>query len=133
MAVGEPSNLPMYRLPGQPREQQYSYVQKPQQQASLSLDQSTYPLVVGSDAARLVAEPVVPSQQPVRAGTPTSEATAKVPSNGPSPKKNSDALVYHSLTIPRCISPNGGNLADLAAQVCPRVRTPDSAQTNKAR
>lgn len=127
MAVGEPSNLPIYRLPGQPREQQYSYAQKPQQQASLSLDQSTYPLLVGTDATRLVAEPIVPSQQPVRAATPTSEANGKVPSNGPSPKKNSDTLVYHSLTIPRCISPNGGNLADLAAQVCPRARAPNSA------
>jgi hypothetical protein len=32
-------------------------------------------------------------------------------------KDDSDSLVYHSLQIPKCISPSGGNLADFAAQV----------------
>lgn len=116
MAVGEPGNLPLYRLPAQPYEQQYSYPQK-QLQQSVAPAPTTYPTVAGNDTTRVVAESVVPSQQPARAATPTSEGTAKVPSDGPSPKKNSDTLVYHSLTIPRCISPNGGNLAELAAQV----------------
>ncbi|KAM0253676.1 hypothetical protein ACHAP5_000253 [Fusarium lateritium] len=32
-------------------------------------------------------------------------------------KDDSESLVYHSLQIPKCISPSGGNLADFAAQM----------------
>ncbi|KAF5664146.1 meiotically up-regulated 80 [Fusarium heterosporum] len=40
---------------------------------------------------------------------PSSSSTMK--------KDDSESLVYHSLQIPKCISPSGGNLADFAAQM----------------
>lgn len=130
--VGEPGNLSLYRLPTQQREQQYSYPQR-QQQRNLVPDHSNYQLAVGNETLRVAAEPSVLSQQPVRAATPTLEGTVKMPSNGPSPKKNLDTLVYHSLTIPRCISPNGGNLAELAAQVHETNRYLTCFEANNAR
>lgn len=35
----------------------------------------------------------------------------------PESSRSADTLVYHSLQIPKCISPNGGNLAEFAAQM----------------
>jgi len=32
-------------------------------------------------------------------------------------RRGSDTLIYHSLQLPKCISPTGGNLSDFAAQV----------------
>lgn len=116
-SVGDPSNLPVYRLPTQSREQHYSYSQK-QPQRTFAADHSNYQLAVANDAARVVTEPTIPSQQQARTATPTTEGSVNTTSDGPSSKKKPDTLVYHSLTIPRCISPSGGNLAELAAQVC---------------
>ncbi|KAK2681450.1 Cyclin PHO80-like [Fusarium oxysporum f. sp. vasinfectum] len=47
--------------------------------------------------------------QTVRPSTPASTASGS--------KDESESLVYHSLQIPKCISPSGGNLADFAAQM----------------
>lgn len=46
--------------------------------------------------------------------TPASVVSAK---DAVSSRRSSEALIYHSLQIPRCISANGGSLADFAAQV----------------
>lgn len=46
--------------------------------------------------------------------TPASVVSAK---DAASSRRSSEALIYHSLQIPRCISPSGGSLADFAAQV----------------
>lgn len=46
--------------------------------------------------------------------TPASVVSAK---DAVSSRRSSEALIYHSLQIPRCISPSGGSLADFAAQV----------------
>ena len=64
----------------------------------------------------VASQQLAPSRQPVRLMTPGSEVamTQKEKSSG---RGSSDALIYHSLQIPRCISSNGGNLADFAAQV----------------
>lgn len=52
--------------------------------------------------------------------TPSSEAAVTGMLSDPAPvsRRGSDTLVYHSLQIPKCVSENGGNLADFAAQVC---------------
>lgn len=56
-------------------------------------------------------------QQAVRPPSPASGGNLSVPRSGQISRRNSETLVYHSLEIPRCISPNGGNLAEFAAQV----------------
>ena len=49
--------------------------------------------------------------------TPAAEAT--MPSQTTSAaRRGAETLIHHSLQVPKCISPNGGNLADFAAQVC---------------
>ncbi|XXH04360.1 hypothetical protein Hte_010774 [Hypoxylon texense] len=61
-------------------------------------------------------QPVV-SQQPdssSRAATPGSSGTLSVHSEGTISKKDS-TMVTHSLQLPSCISPSGGNLDDFAA------------------
>lgn len=57
------------------------------------------------------------SQQITRPPSPASSATLTVPQSNNASRRGSESLVYHSLDIPRRISPNGGNLADFAAQV----------------
>lgn len=49
--------------------------------------------------------------------TPTTETTMPVQSMSAA-RRGSETLIYHSLQVPKCISPTGGNLADFAAQVC---------------
>jgi hypothetical protein len=58
--------------------------------------------------------------QTARASTPASTASGS--------KDESESLVYHSLQIPKCISPSGGNLADFAAQVCGLEQTSWNSQ-----
>ncbi|KAK2062793.1 cyclin [Colletotrichum caudatum] len=55
------------------------------------------------------------SRHSTRPSTPTSGAIGK--SDGTCSRKGSSALVLHSLSIPSCINPKGGNLADFAAQI----------------
>ncbi|OAR01573.1 hypothetical protein LLEC1_00876 [Akanthomyces lecanii] len=62
------------------------------------------------------------SQQPQReprhsARPPTPSADIAMPTQGSRSRRNSDTLIFHSLQIPKCISPAGGNLADFAAQM----------------
>jgi hypothetical protein len=52
-----------------------------------------------------------------RNSTPGSEIAMNMASDGTSSRRGSETLVYHSLQIPKCISPQGGNLAEFAAQV----------------
>ncbi|KAK2039163.1 cyclin [Colletotrichum somersetense] len=55
------------------------------------------------------------SRHSTHSSTPTSGAIGK--SDGTCSRKGSSALVLHSLSIPSCINPKGGNLADFAAQI----------------
>lgn len=63
--------------------------------------------------------------QTIRSSTPTSTASGS--------RDESESLVYHSLQIPKCISPSGGNLADFAAQVCDlkHMWNPQNANRNR--
>ncbi|PTB38036.1 hypothetical protein M441DRAFT_146434 [Trichoderma asperellum CBS 433.97] len=55
--------------------------------------------------------------------TPSDRSTKSTPASVISTKdttlsrRSSETLIYHSLQIPRCISPSGGSLADFAAQM----------------
>lgn len=49
--------------------------------------------------------------------TPASDGSLSVPNDGQVSRRGSESLIYHSLQIPKCITANGGNLAEFAAQV----------------
>ncbi|KAI8183328.1 cyclin [Colletotrichum sp. SAR 10_65] len=55
------------------------------------------------------------SKHSTRPSTPTSGAINKT--DGTSSRRGSSTLVLHSLQIPSCINPKGGNLADFAAEI----------------
>lgn len=55
------------------------------------------------------------SQRSSRPTTPGSQDSSLQASR----KAAAEGLIYHSLCIPKCITPKGGNLADFAAQVSP--------------
>ncbi|KAL0931480.1 cyclin-related 2 [Colletotrichum truncatum] len=55
------------------------------------------------------------SKHSTRPSTPSSGAVNRT--DGTSSRRGSSALVLHSLHIPSCINPKGGNLADFAAQI----------------
>lgn len=93
------------------------YGQQPQQQATMYWPAK-------NQAASTVPQ-VPPSTQPRQpVASPSSDATFAMGQNQHSKASNigSETLVYHSLDIPRSISPHGGNLADFSAQVSITVR-----------
>lgn len=53
------------------------------------------------------------SRQPTRPSTPNSARSSQTAAT----TGDSQSMVLHSMQIPACISPKGGNLADFAAQV----------------
>ncbi|VUC32159.1 unnamed protein product, partial [Clonostachys rosea] len=55
-------------------------------------------------------------EQPPQVSSAKTEASV-CSQGGNNSRRNSESLVYHSLQIPKCISPNGGNLAEFAAQM----------------
>ncbi|PHH58882.1 hypothetical protein CDD80_1940 [Ophiocordyceps camponoti-rufipedis] len=55
------------------------------------------------------------SRRSLRSSTPSTTDTAKYDAHAS--RSSSETLIYHSLQIPRCISPQGGNLSDFAAQM----------------
>lgn len=58
------------------------------------------------------------SRHSTRPSTPTgSSSKITMASEGKPLRRDSLSLTLHSMTIPSCISPNGGNIADFAAQV----------------
>ncbi|EGR50100.1 uncharacterized protein TRIREDRAFT_76249 [Trichoderma reesei QM6a] len=55
-----------------------------------------------------------PSDRSTKSETPASAVSAQ---DAASSRKSPETLIYHSLQIPRCISSDGGSLADFAAQM----------------
>ncbi|KAH7308021.1 hypothetical protein B0I35DRAFT_453946 [Stachybotrys elegans] len=113
-----------------PRTQQYQYPLYPPQHA-------TQPAAQQQPQQFLHQSQVVHSYQPVssvqpkttsypavqttqtsqsKSSTPVSEVASQS-HEGTSSRRGSESLVFHSLQIPKCISPNGGNLAEFAAQM----------------
>ncbi|ROT38079.1 cyclin [Sodiomyces alkalinus F11] len=67
------------------------------------------------DTALVVTRQHIPSQDHASQRiTPTIDDSRKTQSAGPSAEKE---LVHHSLQVPTCINPKGGNLADFAAEM----------------
>lgn len=111
------------------KSQYYRYpVQQPEQQHQ-SQPQTTYNHYYQQDQATH-SQHELPSQVPQQRNGSISTVSQAIPAVGqvtrPSTppaststvtRDDAESLVYHSLTIPKCISPSGGNLADFAAQV----------------
>ncbi|PHH71973.1 hypothetical protein CDD83_5061 [Cordyceps sp. RAO-2017] len=57
------------------------------------------------------------SRRSTRPSTPSSDSTVTTKQDKDAAPQSSETLIYHSLQIPKCISPEGGNLSDFAAQV----------------
>lgn len=122
--------------PAGPRAQPNSHVQAHHQAPAVTDSRSLQYLRYPLQPVQQPVQPVVHSQAQIRSAestdashpvlkdarsnarppTPTSDATMTTQSTRS--RRDSDTLVYHSLQIPKCISPAGGNLADFAAQVC---------------
>lgn len=102
------------------RQAQPQHHSQPQQQA---YPQQVQPVVATQARNIPVSIPTQAfpgSNHNTRPSTPSSEAVAPPTSKGGTvSRRGSDSLVFHSLQIPKCISPNGGNLAEFAAQVRP--------------
>ncbi|RGP79245.1 meiotically up-regulated 80 [Fusarium longipes] len=94
---------PEQQHPSQPQTTYNHYYQQEQATHPTQLPQHRN----GSISTASQAVPVV--GQTVRPSTPTSTSTVT--------RDDAESLVYHSLKIPKCISPGGGNLADFAAQM----------------
>ncbi|KAJ6786589.1 hypothetical protein PWT90_10188 [Aphanocladium album] len=101
--VADSRNLQYLRYPLQP-------VQQPVQQQALSQPQQAR-YDVPSTSQQMPKD----SRYSARPPTPTSDSM--MPSQESRARRNSDTLIFHSLQIPKCISPTGGNLADFAAQM----------------
>ncbi|KAI5457618.1 hypothetical protein BGZ63DRAFT_427658 [Mariannaea sp. PMI_226] len=95
-----------HRYPNQQHQQQQHTLQIPSA-ASQPSNSSLSSVTQASSVSRLATGP----------STPASGSIASVQSEGPISRRGSETLIYHSLQIPKCIAPTGGNLADFAAQM----------------
>ncbi|OLN87133.1 Meiotically up-regulated gene 80 protein 2 [Colletotrichum chlorophyti] len=68
-----------------------------------------------TNPASAVSQYSTTSRHSARLSTPPSGAISKP--DGSASQSDASALVLHSLQIPNCINPKGGNLADFAAQI----------------
>ncbi|KAH7140822.1 hypothetical protein EDB81DRAFT_843866 [Dactylonectria macrodidyma] len=109
-ALNDSRNSQYYRYPVQQQAQQ------PQQ-----LQQQPFPMPSTSQpalsAVSSVTQPSSVSRHTTRPSTPASGTIASSQKEGSTSRRGSETLIYHSLQIPKCISPTGGNLADFAAQM----------------
>ncbi|KAJ4149907.1 hypothetical protein LMH87_010681 [Akanthomyces muscarius] len=103
-AVADSRSLQYLRYPPQP-------LQQPLQQQALSQPQQ----VLRHDISNRSQQVQKDSRYSARPPTPTADIA--MPSQESRSRRNSDTLIFHSLQIPKCISPTGGNLADFAAQM----------------
>ncbi|CAG2000001.1 hypothetical protein QX201_003148 [Fusarium graminearum] len=102
-----PVKQPEQQQQPQPQTAYNHYYQ--QEQATHELHPSQVPQHRnGSISTASQVVPVV--GQAVRPSTPAASTSTAT-------KNDAESLVYHSLVIPKCISPTGGNLADFAAQM----------------
>lgn len=49
--------------------------------------------------------------------TPAADSSISAKRSQSTSRRGSETLIYHSLQLPKCISPTGGNLSEFAAQV----------------
>ncbi|KAM0280218.1 hypothetical protein ACHAQH_004176 [Verticillium albo-atrum] len=105
--VARTSQYPRY--PQQQQQQQHQ--QQPAQQQPY-----TYPTNLSQNPASGISQYSTTSKHSTRHSTPTAEGSMSS-QNGSTSRRGSQALIHHSLHVPSCINPKGGNLADFAAQI----------------
>jgi hypothetical protein len=112
----DPRSLQQYRYPSQlpytqPQPQPLSQ-QQPQPQPQY---QTQVPTAVSRAAAYITnVHPAQPATHPAKPSDSVVEAPLAKHGNA---RRDSETLVFHSLRIPKCISPTGGNLAEFAAEM----------------
>lgn len=114
-AIGDSKNSQYYRgaLLQQPQQPQQGQQLSSHPQPALQVPPATQHTNSSvSSVTQLSSTP----QQATGPSSPASGSIASVMGSSTS-RRGSESLVYHSLQIPKCISPSGGNLADFAAQV----------------
>lgn len=128
-AVNELRTSQYYRdsVPPQQPQHQYEQMQHSRQQAYHQLPHHYDPQPVSAISLHRnlsissAAQPTVTSRQSIRPATPPPStfpsSTNPLGSEQDASEQEAESLVYHSLRIPKCVSPQGGNLADFAAQV----------------
>ncbi|KAK7403101.1 hypothetical protein QQX98_011126 [Neonectria punicea] len=113
-AMNDSRNAQYYQYPVQQQPQQAQQLQPlavPQAFQAPSISQPSISSVSS------VTQPSLVSRQTTNPSTPSSGTIASSQREGSTSRRGSETLIYHSLQIPKCISPAGGNLADFAAQM----------------
>lgn len=124
MAVTDPATGQIYR----PSTQQLHPLQQTQPHQHPQQLPNTW---VQKDQGFPPTQPLTSNlQHTSRAPSPAPDANLAPPQNRMTSRRGSESLVYHSLEIPRRVSPTGGNLADFAAQVS--LRDPTSIAQHSA-
>lgn len=116
VALNDSRNSQYYRYPVQQQAQQTQQVQHQvqHQQGPFQMPSTSQPSL---SSVSSIAQPGSVSRHTTNPSTPASGTIASSQKEGSSSRRGSETLIYHSLQIPKCISPTGGNLADFAAQM----------------
>ncbi|KAM0322200.1 hypothetical protein ACHAQA_009690 [Verticillium albo-atrum] len=93
------------------------YPRYPQQQQQQQQQPYTYPTSLPRDPASGISQYSTTSKHSTRNSTPAAEGSMASQNGSSSSRRGSKALIHHSLHVPSCINPKGGNLADFAAQI----------------
>ncbi|KAG7119784.1 Meiotically up-regulated gene 80 protein like [Verticillium longisporum] len=109
--VSRPSQYPRYAQQ-QPQQQQAQLQQQQQQQQQ----PYTHATNLSQNPASGISQYSTTSKHSTRTSTPAAEGSMSS-QNGSTSRRGSQALIHHSLHVPSCINPKGGNLADFAAQI----------------
>ncbi|CRK12982.1 hypothetical protein BN1723_009892, partial [Verticillium longisporum] len=98
----------------------YAQQQPQQQQAQLQQQQQQQPYThatnLSQNPASGISQYSTTSKHSTQTSTPAAEGSMSS-QNGSTSRRGSQALIHHSLHVPSCINPKGGNLADFAAQI----------------
>lgn len=126
-AAQDPRNAQFPRYPMQQPRQQLKPLPPQQQQTQLLQPnhlqlqplQQYQPLLAPNSHSHINLMPNHASTQlpTVRRITPPADLISTTAPDASAIRRGSETLIYHSLQIPKCISPKGGNLAEFAAQV----------------
>ncbi|KPM35015.1 hypothetical protein AK830_g11548 [Neonectria ditissima] len=115
-AMNDSRNAQYYQYPVQQQPQQSQQLQPlavPQVFQAPSIVQPS----VSSVSSVTQPQSGLVSRQTTNPSSPSSGTITSSQREGSTSRRGSETLIYHSLQIPKCISPAGGNLADFAAQM----------------
>jgi hypothetical protein len=122
--LNDSRNSGYYRYPSQQQQQQQHHHQAQQQMHHRHQQSQQLALQVpfpsdpsNNSSLSSVTQTSSASRLPTGPSTPASGSIASVQIEGSTSRRGSETLIYHSMQIPKCIAPAGGNLADFAAQV----------------